>query len=64
MSTAFIRRGKAVKEPPFPLQTTVSYGIILSHGHKSIATSTNQQFDTSNYIHHKIKDSHAGRSAR
>ena len=40
---------KAVKEPPSSLQTTVSYGIILSHGHKSTATSTKRQFDTSNY---------------
>ena len=45
---------KAVKEPPSPLQTTVSYGIILSHGHKSTATSAKRQFDTSNYVHHKI----------
>ena len=56
---------KAVKEPPSPLQTTVSYGIILSHGHKSTATSAKRQFDTSNYyVHRKIKDSCAGRSAR
>ena len=38
---------KAVKEPPSPLQTTVSYGIILSHGHKSTATSAKRQFNTS-----------------
>ena len=48
---------KAVKEPPSPLQTTVSYGIILSHGRKSTATSAKRQFDTSNYVHHKNKDS-------
>ena len=47
---------KGVKEPPSPLQTTVSYGIILSHGHKSTAPSAKRQFDTSNYyVHHKIK---------
>ena len=57
---------KAVKEPPSPLKTTVSYGIILSHGHKSsAATSAKRQFNTSNYYaHHKIKDSCAGRFAR
>ena len=33
--------------PPPPLQTTVSYGIILSHGHKCTATSAKQQFTTS-----------------
>ena len=38
---------KAVKERPFPLQTTVSHGIILSHGHKSTATSAKRQFNTS-----------------
>ena len=48
---------KGVKEPPSPLQTTVSYGIILSRAHKSTATSAKRQFDTSNYVHHKIKDS-------
>ena len=41
---------KAVKEPPSPLQTTVSCGIMLSHGHKSTATSAKQQFETSNYL--------------
>ena len=46
----------SLKEPPSPLQTTVSFGIILSHGHKSTATSAKRQFDTSNYVHHKIKD--------
>ena len=48
---------KGVKEPPSPLQTTVSYGIILSHGHKYTATSAKRQFDTSNYVHHMVKDS-------
>ena len=38
---------KAFKEPPSPLQTTVSYGIILSHGHKSTVTSAKWQFITS-----------------
>ena len=38
---------KAVKEPPSPLQITVSYGIILSHGHKSTATSAKRKFNTS-----------------
>ena len=57
-------RLKAVKEPPSLLQSTVSYGIIVSHGHKSTATSAKRQFDTSNYVHYKIKDSCAGRSAR
>ena len=47
---------KAVKEPPSPLQTTVSYGIILSHGQKSTATSAKRQFNTSNYyVHTKLK---------
>ena len=40
-------QAKAVKEPPSPLQTTVSYGIILSHGHKSTALSAKRQFNTS-----------------
>ena len=40
-------QAKAVKEPPSPLQTTVSYSIRLSHGHKSTATFAKQQFNTS-----------------
>ena len=55
---------KAIEEPPSPLQATVSYGIVLSHGHKSIATSAKRKFDISNYVHHKMKDLCAGRSAR
>ena len=43
----FHHQTKAVEEPPSPLQTTVSYGIILSHGHKSTATSAKRQFNTS-----------------
>ena len=58
------RQIKAVKEPPSPLQTTVSYGIILSHGHKPTATSGKRQFSTSNYVHHKIKDSYVQDKSR
>ena len=44
-----LHQTKAIKEPPSPLQTTVSYGIILSHGHESTATSAKRQFNK--YIH-------------
>ena len=45
----FITRPNSRQRTSLPLQTTVSYGIILSDGHKSTATSAKRRFNTHPY---------------